>query len=476
MDNQSNKKTTSFLEKSGNFKMIRKNVKLFLKDRFSLREEKASEKATIAYIKGDVAFKGSHLWILIFAIIVCSVGLDVNSTAVVIGAMLISPLMGPIMGIGLGIGIYDFTLIVAAMKNLLFAVFISVLTSAFYFWISPMDVAHSELLARTSPTLWDVFIAFFGGLVGIIASTKKEKNNAIPGVAIATALMPPLCTAGFGIATSQWNFFIGAMYLFFINSVFITISTYMIVRFLDFDKKEFLDAEREKKVKQYILILVIATIVPSVYTAFYVVQKNIFDKSAHQFIQRELVFENCQVISSNLIFDKNGNQIEVTLFGEPIDSLKIEELTKKLETYNLKETELIIRQGAQKEEGIDLATIEQMNLQLKTGIIEELYKKNETTLKNKDARIKFLEDEIVRFRSKEMPIEDLAQEIRAINTNISELSVASTIISNLDSLSYDTLVLAYVQFKTKPKKKENAQVEDWLKARLKVEDIKLIVQ
>jgi len=461
--------------------MIRKDIKIFLKDRFNLQEEKASEKATIAYIKGDVDFRGANLWILIFAIIVCSVGLDVNSTAVVIGAMLISPLMGPIMGIGLGIGIYDFSLIVTAMKNLLFAVLISVLTSAFYFWVSPMDVAHSELLARTSPTLWDVFIAFFGGLVGIIASSKKEKSNAIPGVAIATALMPPLCTAGFGIATSQWNFFWGAIYLFFINSVFITISTYMIVRFLDYDKKEFLDAEREKKVKQYILIFVIVTIVPSVYTAFYVVKKNIFDKSAHQFIQRELVFDNNQIISSKLTFNKDRfnkdrNLIEVTLFGEPIDSVVIDELTKKLETYDLKKTELIIRQGYQKEEGIDLATIEQMNLKLKTGIIEELYRKNEVTLKSKNARIKFLEDKIVQFRSKEMPIMDLAQEIKAINSNISELSVASTIVSNLDSLTYDTLVLAYVQFKTKPKKKENAQVEDWLKARLKVETIKLVVQ
>jgi uncharacterized hydrophobic protein (TIGR00271 family) len=456
--------------------MIIEDIKLFLKNRFSLREEKASEKATIAYIKSDVDFEGSNLWILIFAILVCSVGLDVNSTAVVIGAMLISPLMGPIMGIGLGIGIYDFTLIVAAMKNLMFAVFISVLTSAFYFWISPMDVAHSELLARTSPTLWDVFIAFFGGLVGIIASSKKEKSNAIPGVAIATALMPPLCTAGFGIATSQWNFFLGAMYLFFINSVFITISTYMIVRFLDYDKKEFLDAQREKKVKRYILFFVIATIVPSVYTAFHVVQKNIFDKSAHQFIQQELVFDNNQVISSKLDFDKDGNRIEVTLFGESIDSVVINELTKKLETYNLKNTELIIRQGYQKEEGIDLATIEQMNLKLKTGIIEELYKKNEETLKNKDVRIEFLENEIVQFRSKEMPIAELATEVKAINKNIEKLSVASTVISNLDNLTYDTLLMAYVQFKIKPKLKESKQMENWLKARLKVDEIKMVVQ
>ena len=178
---------------------------------------------------------------------VCSVGLDINSTAVVIGAMLISPLMGPIMGVGLGVGIYDNELIIKSLKNLGIAVLISVLSSAFYFWISPLDEAKSELLARTSPTLWDVLIAFFGGFAGIVAGSRKEKSNAIPGVAIATALMPPLCTAGFGLATAQWTYFLGAFYLFLINSVFISLSTYIVVRIMRFRPKEFLDPDREKK-------------------------------------------------------------------------------------------------------------------------------------------------------------------------------------------------------------------------------------
>jgi len=458
------------------FKNIIKDFQLFFKDRFNLHEDEASEKATIADIKGDVVFRGANLWILIFAILVCSVGLDVNSTAVVIGAMLISPLMGPIMGIGLGIGIYDFELIITALKNLTIATIISVLASAFYFWISPLDVAQSELLARTAPTLWDVFIAFFGGLAGIIASSRKEKSNAIPGVAIATALMPPLCTAGFGIATSQWDYFLGAMFLFFINSVFISISTYLIVLLLGYRKKEFIDAGREKKVKRYILFFVLAAVIPSIYTGYNVVKKTLFVKNANQFIQQEMKFENSQVISSNLHYERDSALIEVTLFGEPIDSVSIVARQKRLENYNLKGVQLNIRQGYQKEEGVDLATIEQMNLQLKTGIIEELYQKNEATLKNKDAKIKLLEEEIIRFRSKEMPISDLAQEIKAINNNISQLSVASAIVSNLDSLTYDTLILAYVQFKIKPKTAENKQIEDWLKARLKVQEMKLVIQ
>jgi uncharacterized hydrophobic protein (TIGR00271 family) len=462
--------------KSFPFKTIIKDLKLFFQDRFNLHEDEASEKATIADIKGDIAFRGANLWILIFAILVCSVGLDINSTAVVIGAMLISPLMGPIMGVGLGIGIYDIALIGGALKNLAIAVILSVLTSALYFWISPLDVAKSELLARTSPTLWDVFIALFGGLAGIIASSRKEKSNAIPGVAIATALMPPLCTAGFGIATAQWTYVMGAMYLFFINSVFISVSTYLIVLLLGYSKKEFVDAKREKKVKRYILLFVIVTIVPSIYTAYNVVLETLFTKNANNFIHHELTFENTQVISSKLVFDNETKRIEVTFFGEPIDSLEIETRKQKLEKYNLAQTELVVRQGYQREKDIDLATIEQLNLQLKTGIIEELYKKNEDLLKSKNDQIKLLENEIIRYRSEEIPINDLTKEIKAFTKNISQLSVASAIISDIDSITYDTVHLAYVQFKSKPRKSDLTQIEDWLKARLKIEKVKLIYQ
>ncbi|MEM8908386.1 MAG: TIGR00341 family protein, partial [Bacteroidota bacterium] len=233
---------------------------LFIQDRFNLDDDQATEEATIEEIKKGVIFKGTNLWILMFAILVASVGLNVNSPAVVIGAMLISPLMGPIMGIGLGIGINDFQLIVKALRNLTLAVVISVLTSAFYFWISPLNDAQSELLARTSPTLWDVLIGLFGGLAGIVAGSRKEKSNAIPGVAIATALMPPLCTAGFGLATAQWNYFFGAFYLFFINSVFISFSTYLIVRLLKYKPKEFVDEQRERQMKRYIYLFVLLTI------------------------------------------------------------------------------------------------------------------------------------------------------------------------------------------------------------------------
>lgn len=451
-------------------------LRIFLKDRFNLEEDKASENATIEEIKKGVVFRGANLWILIFAIMVASVGLNVNSPAVIIGAMLISPLMGPIMGIGLGVGINDFELIVKALRNLGIAAGISVLTSALYFWISPLNDAQSELLARTTPTLWDVLIALFGGLSGIVAGSRKEKSNAIPGVAIATALMPPLCTAGFGLATGQWNYFFGAFYLFFINSVFISFSTYLIVRLLRYKPKEFVDPDREKKVKRYIYILVFLTIIPSVYTGYNVVKRSIFEQNANSFVSQELRFDNCQVISKHYYFEKDQNRIEVTLFGQPVLPEDIDRARAKLVDYHLGNANLLVRQGYTDEESIDLATVQELNQQMRTGIIEDLYKKNEEALRGKDDQIKLLEAEILRMRAREMPIVDLAQEVKAINKNVRELSVVESIVSNIqDSLTYDTIYLAYAKFTRRPRRSEQTQMEDWLKARIKADTIKLVI-
>lgn len=242
----SNKFTLAEPTKNQQNKLFR-IIKLSIHKRFNLHLDKADEDDVVLSIKKNSDFVGANLWTLIFAIFIASIGLNVNSTAVIIGAMLISPLMGPIMGIGLGIGTNDFELVKKGLRNLLIATLISIVASTIYFYITPLHDAQSELLARTTPSIWDVFIAFFGGLAGIVAGTRKEKSNVIPGVAIATALMPPLCTAGFGLASGNFYFFIGAIYLYFINSVFICISTFLIVRFLKFKKKHFEDKNYEKK-------------------------------------------------------------------------------------------------------------------------------------------------------------------------------------------------------------------------------------
>jgi uncharacterized hydrophobic protein (TIGR00271 family) len=460
-------------------KSVLDSITGFLRDLFNLHEDRANEKETIEEIKRTVVFRGANLWILIFAIMVCSVGLDVNSTAVVIGAMLISPLMGPIMGVGLGVGINDLQLIIRALKNLGIAVIMSVLTSALYFWISPLDQAQSELLARTQPTLWDVLIAMFGGLAGIVAGSRREKSNAIPGVAIATALMPPLCTTGFGLATGNWEFFFGAFYLFFINSVFISLATFLIVRFLRFHPKEFLDSQRESQVKRYIAIFVILTIIPSVITAFTVVRKTVFERNASRFVRTEMIFDNCQVINQQYIFG-DSSRIVVSLLGEPIENEKIQDLESRMSQYNLDDVKLVIRQGYVDNDNIDLATMEemsqQMSQQLKIDIIEDLYKENTEILKSKDAEIEVLQGEILRLRSKELPVMDITKEVKVQYPNIREFSITNTLLVEADSLKQDTLYLVYANFKRKPKRTEVKKLTEWLQLRIKADTLKLVVE
>ena len=222
-------------------------IKKFLSEYLDLRKDKDNELETVDSIRKGVEFKGANLWILIFAIFMASLGLNVNSTAVIIGAMLISPLMGPIMGVGLSVGLNDFELMKRSLKSFLITTLFSVTTATIFFLVSPVAEGQSELLARTSPTIYDVFIALMGGLAGVVALSTKEKGNVIPGVAIATALMPPLCTAGYGLATGNLVYFLGAFYLYFINSVFISLATFAGVRVMHFQRKEFVDKKREKK-------------------------------------------------------------------------------------------------------------------------------------------------------------------------------------------------------------------------------------
>jgi uncharacterized hydrophobic protein (TIGR00271 family) len=229
-------------------------------------------------IQRDVVFKGTNLWILMFAIIVASVGLNMNSTAVIIGAMLISPLMGPINGMGYSIATYNFRLFRFSIKNFTFAVIASLTASTLYFTLTPISTAHSELLARTSPTIYDVLIALFGGLAGIVAITSRFKGNVIPGVAIATALMPPLCTAGYGLATGQFNFFFGAMYLFTINTVFIAISSVLISQILNFPIRTIVDDAQKKKVNRTISIVIAIVLIPSIFFGYNLIMNEKFNE------------------------------------------------------------------------------------------------------------------------------------------------------------------------------------------------------
>lgn len=449
---------------------------LFIRHRLNLEDDKADPEETTEYIRKGVEFQGTNIWILIFAILIASIGLNMNSTAVVIGAMLISPLMGPIMGVGLGAGVFDFDLIKKSAKNLGLMVGISVATSTFYFLLSPISDAQSELLARTQPTIWDVLIALFGGLAGIVAGSRKEKSNAIPGVAIATALMPPLCTAGYGLATAQWTYFFGAFYLFTINSVFISFSTFVIVRFLRYPQKEFLDPIRAVRVRRLIVACVIVTTLPSLYIAFNLVRDTVFEREAGIFVTENFLFSNAQVISKNIITKGDNRRIEVALIGEPIDEQTIENIRAKMElNERLRDAELVVRQGAMKDQGLDMQTIQLMNQNMKSGIIEDLYKRNEEVLQSKEQRIAALEKELIKIKSQTLPVDDISKELKAQHEGVQEFTLMKNAMVNMDSMRIDTVTFAYVSFKKRPRKEEQERLERWLATRTKADSLRLIV-
>jgi uncharacterized hydrophobic protein (TIGR00271 family) len=301
---------------------------------------------TIESVRYGANMSGANLWVLVLAIFTASLGLNVNSTAVIIGAMLISPLMGPIIAIGMGVAIHDFTLVYKALKNFLLAFGLSILTSSIYFFISPLKVPGSELLARTSPTIYDVMIAIVGGLAGIIAgSGKLRQSNVIPGVAIATALMPPLCTVGFGIANLNPTYILGAFYLFFINSVFICLSTYFIVRILNYPVVEDVQSKRAVRIRQTIMALVLIALLPSVYLTFRIVRKYIFEEKVKNFVQQEFSGNRRLVLKSSAEYIGNQQVVNVTVLGAEVDSIEFNELKNRLKIYGLGNANLAIQQG-----------------------------------------------------------------------------------------------------------------------------------
>lgn len=330
---------TSFVKK------MSVSIMAFLKKYFNAMPDKEDEENTIKAISNGVSFHGANLWVLVFAIFIASLGLNVNSTAVIIGAMLISPLMGPIIGMGLAVGINDFELLKRSLKNYLVATIISVCTATLYFLLTPLDEAQSELLARTSPTLYDVLIALYGGAAGIVALATKGKGNVLPGVAIATALMPPLCTAGFGIATGNIFYFLGAFYLFFINTVFIALATYIGVRMLKFKEKQFVDHERQTTVKKYIIIIVVATMIPAGFMTYSIVKTSVFKSNLSKFVKEQLDSTGTRIIS----YEANNDSLtlRVVAVGKELSDSAIAKAEKEMQNYNIRQYKLEVIQGSE---------------------------------------------------------------------------------------------------------------------------------
>lgn len=310
---------------------------------FSLENDKDDYERIHETISKDIIFKGTNLWILIFAIIVASVGLNMNSTAVIIGAMLISPLMGPINGMGYSIATYNFPLFRKSLKNFGFAVGTSLVASMTYFALSPISTAHSELLARTSPTIYDVLIALFGGLAGIVAITSKQKGNVIPGVAIATALMPPLCTAGYGLATGQFYFFFGAFYLFTINTVFIAISSVAISQILKFPIRTLVDEKQKKKVNRWISGVITLIFIPSVYFGYKLVQDEQFTENVTKFVSNVSIVEGNYLLKHEM--DVKNRQLTLVYGGTNMSQDQKKIILSKASDFKLEKSSIEFQQG-----------------------------------------------------------------------------------------------------------------------------------
>ncbi len=447
--------------------LLQRAIKDFFTRNFDVRQDKEDELETIESIKKGIEFKGTNLWVLIFATFVASLGLNTNSTAVIIGAMLISPLMGPIMGFGLGLGISDFGLIKRAFRNFVTAILFSVITSTVFFLISPISEAQSELLARTQPTVYDVLIAFFGGLAGIVASSTKSKGNVIPGVAIATALMPPLCTAGFGLATGNLYYFFGAFYLFFINTVFISLSTYLVVRILKYPKKVFLDKQTEKKVSRYVGVIVFFTIVPSLFLSYNLVRTTYFNERVRTFVAEELNFPNTQVLSKKITITHDLKEVKVILIGDVVADKMITQAKAKLPKYGLKGVSLVVQQGFNQTTDIN---------QLKSMLVQDLYHNSEDVLRQQSMQIDSLKRNLDWYRANDQMASQLVPELKVLFPNVNQISCSHTYMMNTATSQPDTVLLVYVKSDAKLRAVEQQKLQNWLAARVNVKNIKLIIE
>lgn len=397
-------------------------LKAQLRDLFTLRDD-TDYAGTLQQVRADTEFRSNHAWALVFAILIASVGLNVNSTAVIIGAMLISPLMGPIVGAGFGLATNDLQLLRRSVRNLLIAAGVALLTSTLYFTISPLEDVQSELLARTRPTLYDVLIALFGGGAGAVAGSRRtNKGNVVPGVAIATALMPPLCTAGFGLAQGNWTFFIGALHLFLINALFICLATLGFARLMHFERVVEVDDAHVTRVRMIIVALTLGIALPSTWTGWNVVQEVRFQQAARRFIAEHLNLPGRAVLNTDLRYARDGSTISATLLGQPLAPETIRTLEQQLADYGLSRTRLELNQPVGEQ-----IPIEKIGQMVRQGILEDLYKRSEEALGSREERIRTLEAEVLRLRSGQYPVTDLARELPALYPELVSISVGQTI-------------------------------------------------
>ena len=431
---------------------------------FNALPDKTDETAIVEQISDGVTFRGANLWVLIFAIFIACLGLNLNSTAVIIGAMLISPLMGPIIGMGLAVGRADLELLKRSLTNYGVSTVISVLTAALYFQLTPLTEAQSELLARTSPTLYDVLIALFGGAAGILALSTGGKGNVIPGVAIATALMPPLCTAGYGLAMGEWSFFFGACYLFFINTVFIALATYVGVRLLQFKPKQFVDKARLAVVNRYIAVIVVVTMLPAVYMTTQIIRQSVFENHVKQFVKQELNQPGTRILSEQA--DRETKTLDVVALGAALPNEMIEAARQRLADYQLADYQLNVIQGAQS----DSLLLARNN----AGTQQSLSGQDQQHLVLQTERVAQLERETADYRRLDALAREIAGEVKAVCPKVESIGLSKITETPVDSGAVRSYVLAVANSRTPLPATDRDRLAQWLKVRTQADSLRLV--
>lgn len=439
--------------------LILEKINKTLVDYFTLTPYLVSQQQAEQSIREGVSFRGTNMIILILAIFIASLGLNTNSTAVIIGAMLISPLMGPIIGIGLGVGIQDFELLKRSGRNLMMAAAFSVATSTIYFLISPVGEGHSELLARTSPTIYDVLIGFFGGGAGIVAIGSKSKGNVIPGVAIATALMPPLCTVGYGLATWQMQYFFGALYLFIINSIFIGLATFIGVKLMKYKLAPTTDPGRARRVRRLVFAVALLTILPSIYLTYNMIRQNRFEMSTQRFVAEECVFPDTHVLSSKPSWSRNHRSLTITLIGQPLpqDSL-LPALENQLRFYGLQGTVLNIVQGNQLTASDSQGTT-----------LRELFQLSQSRLDQKQNEIDSLKSVISSVNRADSAASSLLPGVKVIFPQVTALAITRPM-----AIGTDTIPMAIVSTSAPLPRQQKEKLQAYLRATLRAPELRIL--
>lgn len=416
-------------------------------------------------IRKNIPFRGPNVYILFAAVIIASVGLNVNSIPVIIGAMLISPLMGPIIGLGLGLGTNDRELVLFSIKHLVVMVGVSLLAATLYFILTPLEIDNpTELLARTRPTIYDVFIALFGGLAGVLETARKEKGTVISGVAIATALMPPLCTVGYGIANLSLQYTLGALFLFSINCIFIAMAAYLMAKFLNFPKRTI----EQNKIRYYILSygLVILLAGTSVVTGYHVIRENEFTKNANRFVKKNHTVGKTYIYDYQVNVEDKPYMVELRLAGESLNCDARELLLRDAESYGIMRSQIVIHEDA-------TVQIDRFN---ETEIVKNLIATNTTNIQVRDDSIKVLNAQIEAYKQQQLPAAQLAAELQVQMTGITRVTMAKGTAVDKNVVTSENQVVVIVYCSEMPSEKEKIKVLEWLKVRLQVQDVEIIFE